>query len=400
LVKELPSLKENITMKENVKKNLFLLMFGLFIFFGTPQIINAQFEMFYSKSKIITCYAPGKEYERTVDPRWDDTGFAFFPTTIRYNSDVQPVFDEISSNIETMEKIYVVATTDTKNAEACRSDKGKFFILFNPTWLGVLYKRDSKSLWVLRAILAHETGHIELGHTTKYKKSEPPMELEADEFAGQLLAKMGAKLTDVEEAYNSRLFQDIQQGTSHPPLNQRLERVKRGWQQIQSTKTKANETTPWFDWRNKTQSAPQKKPNPWEDLFKDTTKSKPQSVPQSKPKSDPQKKSMTWDEFVKSLENTTKPQSVPKKENPVYFVSKCIFYGDPNIYLVDSNNNIISRGVWGDIKIGGKTASSLPVFAWIFSTVRGHIYGVDYNGYIWVQTCCGNYVNVGIVTNP
>ena len=61
--------------------------------------------------------------------------------------------------------------------------------------------------------------------------SDPVIELQADEYAGETLAKMGACLSDAQAAFNSRIMQN-QRGETHPPIAQRLAAVERGWRKF------------------------------------------------------------------------------------------------------------------------------------------------------------------------
>jgi hypothetical protein len=91
-----------------------------------------------------------------------------------------------------------------------------------------------------RFILAHEVGHHINGHSldillysnididppTLSKKRE--QELEADEFAAFILAKLGAKLIQLEEIINN-ISDNSNDFSSHPPRNKRLIAVNNGF---------------------------------------------------------------------------------------------------------------------------------------------------------------------------
>src|SRR5687768_11189029 len=78
------------------------------------------------------------------------------------------------------------------NVEASISRR-KRYILYNPdyiTWLNNI----THDKWAAMVLLAHEVGHHLNGHTIRKGGSTPRLELEADEFAGFVLYKLGASL--------------------------------------------------------------------------------------------------------------------------------------------------------------------------------------------------------------
>jgi hypothetical protein len=178
----------------------------------------------------VNCYAAGNTYTRTVDSNGlkEKGGFAFKLNT---NDDAQAVFDDISPYVGVKEVIDVIATTDTKDAEACRSDNGIYYILYNLSWLKKLYN-DTKSIWALRAIIAHEVGHIIYNHSAVSDGSERELELQADWYAGRVLAKMNAKIEEVEVAFRSKEFGSANATKTHPNLSQRLKAVRDGWNSV------------------------------------------------------------------------------------------------------------------------------------------------------------------------
>ena len=84
--------------------------------------------------------------------------------------------------------------------------------------------------WALFAVLAHELGHHLQGHTLTGTGSHPEIELEADEYAGFLLNRMGATLNEAQAAFAT--FPD-RGGTSHPGRRDRMQAVADGWNDAQ-----------------------------------------------------------------------------------------------------------------------------------------------------------------------
>ncbi|MDP2686138.1 MAG: hypothetical protein Q8O62_02890 [Aequorivita sp.] len=81
--------------------------------------------------------------------------------------------------------------------------------------------------WGLTSILAHEVGHHLNGHTLKGGGSNHKVELQADEFSGFVLARMGCSLADAQSAV-SKLLPDEASAT-HPAKQDRLNAIEVGW---------------------------------------------------------------------------------------------------------------------------------------------------------------------------
>ena len=97
------------------------------------------------------------------------------------------------------------------------------------------------------------------------------------------------------------------------------------------------------------------------------------------------------------LSNT--PLPIPKTQAPTY-ISKCVFYGDPNSYYVTSNNEIVGVNIYRQtVLVGRKIPPTVEGFAWMYST-PAVTYGVDANGVIWNRYTNGVPFMVGYVTNP
>lgn len=82
--------------------------------------------------------------------------------------------------------------------------------------------------WGLASILAHEVGHHLNGHTLKSGGSNHRIELQADEFSGFVLARMGCSLEDAQAAVSKMLPDEA--SATHPAKADRLASIERGWQ--------------------------------------------------------------------------------------------------------------------------------------------------------------------------
>ena len=77
------------------------------------------------------------------------------------------------------------------------------------------------------ALLAHEIGHHLNGHTIRKGGSSPELELEADEFAGFTLHKLGATLKESQKVMH--FIAKTKESATHPGRNSRLLAIEKGW---------------------------------------------------------------------------------------------------------------------------------------------------------------------------
>ena len=103
---------------------------------------------------------------------------------------------------------------------------GKRYVLYNPNFINALDRRTGNQ-WASISVLAHEVGHHLLGHTVSGQGSQPATELEADEFSGYALRKMGASLEDAEATM--KLIASENASATHPGRSSRLSAIEEGW---------------------------------------------------------------------------------------------------------------------------------------------------------------------------
>ncbi len=104
---------------------------------------------------------------------------------------------------------------------------GRRYILYNPIFINNLIKTTGTQ-WAAISVLAHEIGHHLNGHTVMATGSQPAMELQADEFSGYVLRKMGATLEQSEAAMKTLATTNAT--TTHPAQYDRLASIEKGWQ--------------------------------------------------------------------------------------------------------------------------------------------------------------------------
>jgi hypothetical protein len=103
---------------------------------------------------------------------------------------------------------------------------GKRYVLYNPNFINALDRRTGNE-WASISVLAHEVGHHLMGHTLSGQGSQPATELEADEFSGYALRKMGASLADAQATM--RLIANEYGSATHPGKSSRLAAIEEGW---------------------------------------------------------------------------------------------------------------------------------------------------------------------------
>ncbi len=137
------------------------------------------------------------------------------------------VIREITDAVGLKARFELRATREVDNAAAVVYD-GKRFLLYNPDFLRAV-NRAGHTDWAGISILAHEMGHHLNGHTLRGGGSQPADELEADEFSGFVLRKLGASLAQAQAAM-ATVPDDQNPRSTHPNRTPRLAAIGQGWQ--------------------------------------------------------------------------------------------------------------------------------------------------------------------------
>lgn len=111
------------------------------------------------------------------------------------------------------------------NVEAAIRHKQRY-ILYNPDFISLVNKA-ARDKWASIFILAHEIGHHLNGHTVMGVNSSPEIELEADEFAGFVLFRMGATLEEAQTGV--QLIAGTKTSKTHPARADRMIAIQKGW---------------------------------------------------------------------------------------------------------------------------------------------------------------------------
>ncbi|MBF9143264.1 M48 family metalloprotease [Hymenobacter properus] len=155
------------------------------------------------------------------------------------------VIREITDAVGLKARFELRSTREVDNAAAVIYD-GKRYLLYNPDFLNEI-NRAGHTDWAGISILAHEMGHHLNGHTLRGGGSQPADELEADEFSGFVLRKLGASLAQAQAAMAT--VPDDGGSATHPGRAPRLVAIGQGWQRantqiVASTQVKAPSAAP------------------------------------------------------------------------------------------------------------------------------------------------------------
>ena len=107
------------------------------------------------------------------------------------------------------------------------------YILYDNSFLESIGNKSGDKYWSSTAILAHEVGHHLLGHTLNENgNNRPDKEIQADEFSGFVLGKLGATLKQAQSAIKQ--LRSENGSLTHPAKKLRLAAVKKGWQKAKA----------------------------------------------------------------------------------------------------------------------------------------------------------------------
>ena len=120
---------------------------------------------------------------------------------------------------------FLVKEANVPNAVAVLQN-GRRYILYNQGFIEKL-TRITGTKWAAVSVLAHEIGHHLSSHSVNGKTIPMASELDADEFSGFVLRKMGAPLEDAQAAM--RTLASERATRTHPARADRLNSIETGW---------------------------------------------------------------------------------------------------------------------------------------------------------------------------
>ena len=191
-------------MEENQMKKSLLALFTFFL----------SFQIFGQSNVRIGSHATVK-----YNPGWS-VPVSNFASVAEGQQIIQDILDAVgrSANFE-------IRQANVQNAAAVAYG-GKRYVLYNPNFINALDQRTGNR-WASISVLAHEVGHHLKGHTVSGQGSQPATELEADEFSGYALRKMGASLADAQATMS--LIASENASATHPGRLSRLSAIENGW---------------------------------------------------------------------------------------------------------------------------------------------------------------------------
>jgi tetratricopeptide (TPR) repeat protein len=153
--------------------------------------------------------------------------------------EAEDALDKILSVIGASKRFVLKPCKDINNAIAV-SYKGIRYILYDSEFINSLSSIND-NYWINMFILAHEVGHHINGHSMDLLlysadlvekidlEESRNQELEADEFAGFVLAKLGASFSEASEAVASIPLNADDSYSTHPKKSKRLVAIKTGY---------------------------------------------------------------------------------------------------------------------------------------------------------------------------
>lgn len=140
-------------------------------------------------------------------------------------------------NASGLAKNFALISCDNINNALAVSYKGERFIIYDKKFMSLISSKTND--WSNLTILAHEVGHHLNGHSidlSMAKIVEPKslaekrrQELEADEFAGFVMAKLGAPLNSVISSISLITTDEDDTYSTHPKRSKRLASLKSGY---------------------------------------------------------------------------------------------------------------------------------------------------------------------------
>lgn len=217
-------------------------------------------------------------------------------------------------------------------------------ILFDPHFMAQVADRICPD-WGATSILAHEVGHHLAGHTLRQSAEPWRDELEADDFSGFVMARLGATLAEATSAA-ARILPE-QATPTHPGRADRIAAIVHGWQNAKALLTAERSQSG----RNRTLTP----------------------MPQS-----------PFD-----------PDDASTASTHLGLAARIILYNDPNDYYVTLGGRIDAYD--GTRRpIGRKGIPSTNDYAWTFHA-DGLRLNVALDGRIWVRLPSGFALEVGLV---
>ena len=159
------------------------------------------------------------------------SGLPFFSSATEAETIVKAIMDAVG-----LEADFRIKPADVPNVEATIRHHQRY-ILYNPDFIDKVNKATNDR-WASVFILAHEIGHHLNGHTLVRSDNRNGAELEADQFAGFVLHRLGATLQQAQLALY--YIADTEASKTHPARSDRLLAIEKGWDKANEKLTMNN----------------------------------------------------------------------------------------------------------------------------------------------------------------
>jgi hypothetical protein len=195
------------------------------LFISTRQLYHVILLLF------ISCQGFAQSIPETTSFSCSYYGETFDPEVKLYKSDngALKVIEQIVAAVG-LKPNFEIRAANVPNAAAVILNN-KRYILYNSQFISNI-NSASQNNWAGISILAHEIGHHLNGHTLSGGGSRPDIELEADEFSGFVLYKLGASLSDAQVAMT--VAANLKASHTHPGRQDRLSAIATGWKNASS----------------------------------------------------------------------------------------------------------------------------------------------------------------------
>ena len=155
------------------------------------------------------------------------------------DTQIENMLDRILTIAKIRQRFHICRLPHSANASAVIYEK-KRIIAYDPAFLEGLSHEAGELHWGKVTALAHEIGHHIYRHTDKMKgiQKQPlkkrlaiqrQFELKADQFAGRVLAIMGASLDNTQAIIRLLKVHGNIALSAHPGVDKRVQAVTRGW---------------------------------------------------------------------------------------------------------------------------------------------------------------------------
>ena len=143
------------------------------------------------------------------------------------SSEAQRIVMEILEANSMFFMSFILKEANVKNAQATFANKNKY-ILYSPVFLEN-FKKEAKTRWAAYSMLAHEIGHHIYGHdfTETNSQKRKTLEIQADNFSGSILRKLGATFDQAQAGINTFALEG--ETSTHPSKSMRSTAIANGW---------------------------------------------------------------------------------------------------------------------------------------------------------------------------